>query len=142
MTEEITTNQFEEMLAKHDWYYSSSDDPRSWTRGLKELTDIQRLCDTNPTFKKLYEQKENRFLTFNNDSMENKEKKSKGQIFKETNGYSKSMQRLLRKYKVEEVGTYILLRKDNKKAQKAITKKKHDAAKAGRKVSEKRKKGF
>lgn len=57
MTEEITTNQFEEMLAKHDWYYSSSDDPRSWTRGLKELTDIQRLCDTNPTFKKLYEQK-------------------------------------------------------------------------------------
>jgi hypothetical protein len=53
----MTKEKFEDMLVKHDWWYSSSDDPRKFTEGLEQLNRIQEACKTNSDFKKLYEEK-------------------------------------------------------------------------------------
>lgn len=35
--------EFEEMLQKHDWFYSMSDDPRSYKRGKNEWDAIKKM---------------------------------------------------------------------------------------------------
>ena len=49
--------QFIKLLEDHDWWYSMSDDMRKWNAGLKEITEIEKLCKGNEEFTKLYEEK-------------------------------------------------------------------------------------
>lgn len=69
------------------------------------------------------------------DSNEKVPKKSKGQLFKEKVGYSKTMKRLMTKHGVQTPEEYKKIRKERKKAQRKIVAAKHAKAKAGRKAS-------
>jgi hypothetical protein len=52
--EKITETEFLELLEKHDWYYSSSDDRRSYERGLEEEEEILTRVVQNPKWLTLY----------------------------------------------------------------------------------------
>lgn len=67
------------------------------------------------------------------------EKKTKGQLFREANGYSKTRKRLMSKHGVSTIGEYRAIAKKDRDIQKSISKKKRDAAKAGKKPSDKKK---
>jgi hypothetical protein len=73
------------------------------------------------------------------------EYKSPGQIFKERNGISRTLNRLVRRH-INSTGSvisaedYKRIRKEKKKEQIKATKAKHDRAIAGRKASESKKK--
>lgn len=56
-------------------------------------------------------------------------KKSKGQIFKEKNGYSKTLKRLLNKHKVD-YNEYKILRKERKQKQLAMARDKSSLKRA------------
>lgn len=59
-------------------------------------------------------------------------KKSKGQIFKEKHGYSKTMKRNMKKAGVTSIEDYRKIRKERKKVQSQIAKRKHSVASAQR----------
>lgn len=58
--------------------------------------------------------------------------KSKGQLFKEKVGYSKTMKRLMTKHGVTSLEEYRAIRKRKKKAQRVVVAGKHSMAKANR----------
>ncbi len=62
------------------------------------------------------------------------EKKTKGQIFKERNGYSKTRKNLMSKHNCKTNEEYRLVAKKTRAKEKEAAKRKRDAAKAGRKV--------
>lgn len=66
--------------------------------------------------------------------------KTKGQLFKETNGYSRTRANLLSKYKTNHEG-YKAIMKENRKKQRSLEKAKKDAARAGRKEKKVKTKG-
>lgn len=53
----MNTEDFKKLLDNHDWYYSMSSDPRSFTRGLSELNKIKEACNNNAEFEKMYQKK-------------------------------------------------------------------------------------
>jgi hypothetical protein len=55
MQTELSTEQYATMLKAHDWYYSSSDDPRVYNKGLEEEKVLKKLYHLNPNFKAMYE---------------------------------------------------------------------------------------
>lgn len=59
--------------------------------------------------------------------------KSKGQLYKETHGISKTMKNLLLKHSVNTVDEYKVVRKARKKRQNELAKAKRDRVKAGKK---------
>jgi len=59
-------------------------------------------------------------------------KKTKGQIFKETHGYSKSIARAMRKAGVADLHTYKIVRKSRKKTAHKKRQDKHSLARANR----------
>lgn len=59
--------------------------------------------------------------------------KTKGQLFKEKTGFSKTRKRLMEKHGVPTVAEYRLIVKNRKKKEKKLQKDKHLAAKLGRK---------
>lgn len=68
-----------------------------------------------------------------------KEKRSKGQIFKSTNGYSKTMKRLMNKYAVTTPDEYKPIRKKRQEAEKKIRQKKHADSTAHKRAHGKKK---
>ncbi len=42
------------LLKTHDWHYGYSDDPRSYTRGQKQITRIRQLMEQVPDGQELY----------------------------------------------------------------------------------------
>lgn len=67
-----------------------------------------------------------------NEEQPAKPKKSNGQIFKEKNGYSKSLKRALKRngFTYDQLDSYKAVRKAIKKSVRAIQKKKHETKKA------------
>lgn len=57
--ENVTEEQFKQLLEEHDWYYGFSDDQRIWERGERTLRRIKQLMKDNPKFEQLYIEKGN-----------------------------------------------------------------------------------
>ena len=56
----MSIEQFEQLLKDHDWYYIFSDaynaqSSRRYGIGLKEETEIKKLCENNEEFTSLYQ---------------------------------------------------------------------------------------
>jgi len=55
----MTLKEFKQRLNKHDWYYSMSEDSRWYESGLAEQKELERLAETKPSFKKVFDAKKN-----------------------------------------------------------------------------------
>ena len=55
MSTNLTPEEFETMLAKHDWYYNFSDDHGVWTRGEAEIAKIHHILETRPDLQPSYQ---------------------------------------------------------------------------------------
>ncbi len=53
----MTKDEFIQLLDKHDWWYSNSDDTRVWTRGSLELNKIQKVIIEHPELAPIYEER-------------------------------------------------------------------------------------
>lgn len=56
----MTIQEFEKLLVEHDWYYIFSDaynaqSSRRYGEGLKQETEIKKLCENNEEFTSLYQ---------------------------------------------------------------------------------------
>lgn len=49
--------EFEKLLDNHDWWYSNSDDPSKFAKGLRELNEIQEICEKDSKLKEIYEKR-------------------------------------------------------------------------------------
>lgn len=54
----ITSEEYIELLKKHDWYYSASDDPRVYDIGHNERSRLKNLARNNPNFRLMYDSEE------------------------------------------------------------------------------------
>lgn len=52
----ITLDEYQEILDKHDWYYMHSDDHQVYKRGAAMSEHIRRLADTSSEYKEVYEE--------------------------------------------------------------------------------------
>ncbi len=50
----MNLKEFKTRLAKHDWYYSSSDDMRRYNEGFTELMTLKTLMQGKKTYEKAY----------------------------------------------------------------------------------------
>ena len=51
----MNLKDYYDMLEKHDWYYSYSDDHKVWMRGNKAQDLLEELAEESEEFKDLYE---------------------------------------------------------------------------------------
>lgn len=52
----MTEEQFKEMLKKHDFWFSMSDDHRVYTRGRAEREEINNALKSYPQFKPIWDE--------------------------------------------------------------------------------------
>lgn len=50
----MTKDEFKEILEKHDWFYSMSDDHRVWKAGVAAEGRIKEIRESDPTLNQLY----------------------------------------------------------------------------------------
>lgn len=54
---EITKEEYQDMLEKHDWYYEMSDDSRVYQSGTKNRLNLLQLANSNKEFEQMYKDK-------------------------------------------------------------------------------------
>lgn len=51
----MNLKMYKQLLAVHDWYYSFSDDSRSYNRGLEEERQLKQLAEGKKTYEKAFQ---------------------------------------------------------------------------------------
>lgn len=54
----MTTDKFKEKLDNFDWFYMMSEDHSKYKQGNYDQQKLSELADTNPEWKKMYQQKQ------------------------------------------------------------------------------------
>jgi hypothetical protein len=53
-TDQVTVEQYREMLKRHDWFYQYADDFRAWNAGHDNHIKLLKLAETSPEHSSLY----------------------------------------------------------------------------------------
>ncbi len=56
MSKKVSLAKFQSMLLKHNWKYYLSSSSVTWDLGMKSKKEIQKVLDTQPEFKPVYEE--------------------------------------------------------------------------------------
>lgn len=54
MNENITTEEYKQLLEQHDWTYEYSDDHQVYLKGVESLTNLVKIAGYNERFKNMF----------------------------------------------------------------------------------------